>query len=102
MELIAPAHIDSPFNFKISETDKISNPLVALRKAEMGYSDPILASVDFTICPGDRVGLLGPNGAGKSTLIKSIVGDLKLLDGDRETGSNIKKFQITNNRFNQC
>ena len=90
MELIAPAHIDSPFNFKISETDKISNPLVALRKAEMGYSDPILASVDFTICPGDRVGLLGPNGAGKSTLIKSIVGDLKLLDGDRETGANIK------------
>ncbi|MDC3327230.1 ATP-binding cassette domain-containing protein, partial [Gammaproteobacteria bacterium] len=90
MELIAPAHIDSPFNFKISETDKISNPLVALRKAEMGYTDTILSNVDFTICPGDRVGLLGPNGAGKSTLIKTIVGDLKLLDGDRETGANFK------------
>lgn len=56
----------------------------------MGYTDTILSNVDFTICPGDRVGLLGPNGAGKSTLIKTIVGDLKLLDGDRETGANFK------------
>src|SRR5690606_18687681 len=32
---------------------------------------------------GDRVALLGPNGAGKSTLVKSLVGDLPLLSGER-------------------
>ena len=90
MELIAPAHIDSPFNFTISETEKISNPLISLTESNLGYDNPILSKINLTIAPGDRIGLLGPNGAGKSTLIKSIVGSIPVLDGDREIGSNFR------------
>ena len=90
MELIAPAHIDSPFNFTISETEKISNPLISLSESNLGYYNPILSKINLTIAPGDRIGLLGPNGAGKSTLIKSIVGSIPVLDGDREIGSNFR------------
>ncbi len=43
----------------------------------------ILHNVGFGLEAGDRIGLLGPNGAGKSTLVKSLVGDLALLDGER-------------------
>ena len=90
MELIAPAHIDSQFNFTISETEKISNPLISLSESNLGYDNPILSKINLTIAPGDRIGLLGPNGAGKSTLIKSIVGSIPVLDGDREIGSNFR------------
>ena len=90
MELIAPAHIDSPFNFTISETEKISNPLISLNQSNLGYKEVILSNIDLTICPGDRIGLLGPNGAGKSTLIKSIVGSIPILNGDREVGTNFR------------
>ena len=90
MELIAPAHIDSPFNFTISETEKISNPLISLSDSSLGYNKPILSMVNLSIAPGDRIGLLGPNGAGKSTLIKSIVGSISLIDGQREAGTNFK------------
>jgi ATP-binding cassette subfamily F protein 3 len=90
MELIAPAHIDSPFNFTISETEKISNPLISLSDSSLGYNTPILSMVNLSIAPGDRIGLLGPNGAGKSTLIKSIVGSISLIDGQREAGTNFK------------
>ena len=90
MELIAPAHIDSPFNFTISETEKISNPLISLSDSSLGYDTPILSMVNLSIAPGDRIGLLGPNGAGKSTLIKSIVGSISLIDGQREAGTNFK------------
>ena len=37
----------------------------------------------FALEPGDRVALLGPNGAGKSTLVKTLVGELAPLAGER-------------------
>ena len=83
MELIAPAHVDSPFNFSFRQADKMPNPLVTLVDAAIGYSEqPLLSKVKLTIHPGDRIGLLGHNGAGKSTLIKLLSGELNTLSGE--------------------
>ena len=90
MELIAPAHIDSPFQFTIPETEKISNPLIVLEDADLGYSNAIINKVKITFRPGDRIGLLGVNGAGKSTFVKSLKGDLQLLQGNKTEGKNLK------------
>ncbi|MDA7554294.1 ATP-binding cassette domain-containing protein [Gammaproteobacteria bacterium] len=90
MELIAPAHIDSPFQFRIPETDKISNPLIILEDADLGYTDSVVRDVKIAFRPGDRIGLLGVNGAGKSTLVKSLKGDLPLLNGQKIEGKNLK------------
>jgi len=83
MELIAPAHVDSPFNFSFLPADKMPNPLVTLVDAAAGYGgETLLSKVKLTIHPGDRIGLLGHNGAGKSTLIKLLSGELKALSGE--------------------
>ena len=89
MELIAPAHIDSPFSFEISTQEKVSTPLVSLSDATLGYADAVLNNVNLTFLPGDRIGLLGINGAGKSTLIKTLKGELPLLRGDLTNGANL-------------
>jgi ATP-binding cassette subfamily F protein 3 len=90
MELIAPAHFDSPFSFSFPESDKTSTPLINLQKTTLGYGDKsILRDVSLSIVPGARIGLLGPNGAGKSTLIKTLTGDLPLLAGTRTTGEHL-------------
>ena len=83
MELIAPAHVDSPFNFKFRQAQKMPNPLATLVDIAIGYNEtPLLEKVKFTIHPGDRIGLLGHNGAGKSTLVKLLAGELKTLSGE--------------------
>jgi ATP-binding cassette subfamily F protein 3 len=90
MEVIAPAHVDSPFHFTIPQADKISDPLLTLDDATLGYSSPVLEKINLSLHPGDRIGLLGPNGAGKSTLMKSLVASIPLMDGHRFEGANLK------------
>ncbi len=92
MEKIAPAHVDSPFSFRFSEADKTSDPLLNLEKADLGYdnSSPILSKVELSLRSDTRIGLLGYNGAGKSTLVKTLVGDLPLLNGERKESEHLK------------
>lgn len=90
MEVISAAHVDSPFTFNFPCSDKVSNPLLSLRHADCGYGQTsILNKVSITLEPGSRIGLLGPNGAGKSTLIKTLVGDISALSGERNTGEHL-------------
>lgn len=85
MQLLVPAHVDTPFTFSFREPTKMSSPLLTLDQAEIGYPGKSIASnISLQITPSSRIGLLGMNGAGKSTLIKSLVGDLALLNGQRK------------------
>jgi ATP-binding cassette subfamily F protein 3 len=91
MQLIAQAHVDSPFTFSFSAPKKLPNPLLRLEQANLGYGDQIIVEqVNLSIAPGDRIGLLGPNGAGKSTLIKALAGESLLLTGQLSTSEHAK------------
>ena len=91
MELIAPAHVDSPFHFKFPCADKMSTPLLAIDQADLGYAGSVLLpKVKISIVPGHRIGLLGPNGAGKSTLLKTLCEEIPMVNGQRNSGEHLK------------
>ena len=91
MELIAAAHIDSPFEFSFREPDAKPRQLIHLKEANLGYENKtILEKVEWRLFYGDKIGLLGPNGAGKSTLVKSLAGTLALQSGGRYEGQGLK------------
>ena len=72
------------FRINFAEPARLPHSLIRLNHVDAGYGDlRILADVGFGLEAGDRVGLLGPNGAGKSTLVKTLVGELPLLTGER-------------------
>jgi len=91
MELIAPAHVDSPFHFSFKPPHRNPHPLLQIDNCAAGYAGKaILQNARMVLTPGDRVGLLGPNGAGKSTLIKLLAGEIKPLEGERLAAKDLK------------
>ncbi|MGZ8227686.1 MAG: ATP-binding cassette domain-containing protein [Methylococcaceae bacterium] len=91
MELIAMAHVDSPFDFSFPKPGRMPNPLLNLEKTDIGYGHKtVIKQAGLSISPGDRIGLLGPNGAGKSSLIKVLAGDMLPLSGTRLPAEGLK------------
>jgi ATP-binding cassette subfamily F protein 3 len=91
MQRIAPAHVDSPFQFSFAEPWKLPRPLLAIEDQSTGYDGRVLLSdVNLTLYPGDRIALLGRNGAGKSTLMKLLAGELPSLGGTRTEARDLR------------
>jgi ATP-binding cassette subfamily F protein 3 len=84
MQRIVPAHVDSPFEFEFAVPLKTPRPLLTVEDAACGHGDTrVVAGINVSIGPLDRIALLGPNGAGKSTLMKMLAGDAPPLAGTR-------------------
>ncbi len=90
MEIISPAHVDTPFDFRMREPLAGPDPLLVLDDAAAGYDRrAVLSGIRVNIAAGARIGLLGRNGAGKSTLIKLLAGELAPLAGTRQEGKGL-------------
>lgn len=102
MELIAPAHVDSPFHFAFKEPEKNPRPLLKLEQTSAGYGEKaILDEISLDLSPGDRIGLLGPNGAGKSTMIKLLAGEISPMSGKRQTAQDLKIGYFAQHQIDQ-
>jgi ATP-binding cassette subfamily F protein 3 len=91
MQRIAPAHVDSPFEFSFAAPSKLPRPLLGIDRQSAGYDGKaILERITLTLAPGARVALLGRNGAGKSTLMKLLAGELPALAGARTEARDLR------------
>ncbi len=80
------------FRIEFSEPARLPYSLIRLNDADCGYGQDavILHNVGFGLEAGDRIGLLGPNGAGKSTLVKTLVGEIAPIRGDRSAHPDLR------------
>ena len=91
MQRIAPAHVDSQFEFAFLAPQKLPRPLVAIDNQSTGYDERVvLESIKLSIVPGSRIAVLGRNGAGKSTLMKLLAGELGAMSGKRTDARDLR------------
>ena len=100
---LAPAHVDSQFTFSFDNPEHMPYPLLSLDDSTCGYNDDaiILKQANISLVPGSRIGLLGRNGAGKSTLIKSLAGDIKILQGTRYCAQELRIGYFSQHQLEQ-
>ncbi|MDP2090324.1 MAG: ABC-F family ATP-binding cassette domain-containing protein [Candidatus Gracilibacteria bacterium] len=56
--------------------------IMKLYDVEVGYTTPIVKMPEYLeVYKSDKIGIIGKNGAGKSTFLKTILGELKALNG---------------------
>ncbi|HEB28808.1 MAG TPA: ATP-binding cassette domain-containing protein [Porticoccus sp.] len=91
MQRVQAVRLDTPFTFSLPSTEKMSDPLLVVYDAAIGYGDnAIIENLNLTIRSGDRIGVLGVNGAGKSTLLKTLAAEIPMLSGERNEGEHLK------------
>ena len=73
--------------------------VLSLDHFKVGYDRP-LAEVTLEIHKGDRICVMGDNGTGKSTLLKTIIGEVKPLDGYMMFGHQIEVGYFDQNLAN--
>ena len=80
------------FRIEFAPPNRLPFSLIRLNDVQAGYGPEavILDNVGFGLEAGDRIGLLGPNGAGKTTLVRTLVGDLPPVAGERSAHPDLR------------
>jgi len=86
--LIRLDHVDC--GYPAVGAPRAAKGLSAEELAAMAAPTVILHDAGFGLEAGDRIGLLGPNGAGKSTLVKTLVGELAPVHGERSAHPDLR------------
>ncbi len=72
------------FNFKVART---SGKLVfKTNNLIIGYDEPLSKPLNLEMERGQKIALVGANGLGKTTLLRSILGEIKAVEGHVELG----------------
>ncbi len=84
--------VEREFRIEFAPPSKLPFSLIRLNHVQAGYGRDavILDDVGFGLEAGDRIGLLGPNGAGKTTLVRTLVGDLPVVAGERSAHPDLR------------
>jgi ATP-binding cassette, subfamily F, member 3 len=69
-------------NFKLKKVERAGNNVLTTEDLSIGYPTKTLATgINISLHRGGVLGIIGGNGTGKTTLLKTLIGELRELEG---------------------
>ncbi|MDN6639180.1 MAG: ABC-F family ATP-binding cassette domain-containing protein [Tetragenococcus sp.] len=76
------------FLFRVAKAS--GNIVFQLEDGAIGYDDTVVSEpINLDVKYQDAIALVGPNGIGKSTLLKSMIGEIPFIKGEKHYGTNV-------------
>lgn len=67
--------------FQFLQANTTGDKTIDMEEVFIGRKDPLFFARQAVMYRGERIGVIGENGVGKSTLIRTLLGQIPLLDG---------------------
>lgn len=69
-------------NFDLKKVERAGNNVLTTEGLAVGYGEKVLASgINISLHRGGVLGIIGGNGTGKTTLLKTLLGEIREIDG---------------------
>ncbi|WP_096187816.1 ABC-F family ATP-binding cassette domain-containing protein [Evansella halocellulosilytica] len=92
------------FHFKTARTP--GKYIFQTKDLVIGYDEPLSRPLNLSMERGQKIALVGANGIGKTTLLRSLLGEIKPLNGSVEQGDFLEigyfEQEIKNKSNNTC
>lgn len=90
VEVVAKPYTPPKTTFFFSFDEPSSEKIFAFKECFVGRTEPLFYIRDLTLFSKERVGIVGENGVGKSTFLKTLLGEISMLDGHFARGKELK------------
>ena len=82
LKVAAPLQSTRRLRLALPDVGNLPNPVMHTENLSAGYEgQALLRKITLKVERGARIGILGRNGQGKTTLVRTLIGDLKPIDG---------------------
>lgn len=87
---IDPPRLAARPHFRFSVAGVPTGTIVEARQLVVGYHYPLLPPIDVKLKRNAKVAVTGFNGIGKTTLLRTLLGQVKALDGNIQHGDGVR------------